>query len=120
MPRKTLTAVIALILMSSVTLAWDVEWIRYNTTSNELVIDFSFSPFEFLYAFFIGGGEYTKALAEDIISGNYTIVEAGYSSVKIELNGNITFLHPVNIYIENGNESYYITNATNFSLSQMS
>ncbi len=116
MSSRALTAAAAatLILLISAAHAWNIEKVKYNTSSDELTIEYSFSPFEFLYAFFIGGGEYTKAITHEIVFGNYTIIEAGYSNVRITLQGNITFSHPVNIYIEKENESYYLVNVTSF------
>ncbi len=115
MSSKALIAMATLIFLISTAYAWNIEKVRYNTSDYELTIEYSFSPFEFLYAFFIGGGEYTKAITYEIVSGNYTIVEAGYDNVKIYVNGSITFSHPVNVFIEKGNESYYLVNITNFT-----
>ncbi len=114
MLMKALIAAVVLILMSSVAMAWDIGEINYNATTKEMIIEYSFSPFEFLYSFFIGGGEYTKTITAELIKGNYTVIEAGYSSVKISVRGNISFDHPVNIYIYNFGEGYYITNVTEF------
>ncbi len=112
---RALIPAITLILMSTTVLAWDVGQVSYNVTNNEMTIQYSFSPFEFLYSFFIGGGEYIKSITAEFITGNYTVVEAGYSTVKISVDGNISFSHPVNIYIQEMNESHLIVNVTAFS-----
>ena len=110
-------AIVALlfILISSSASAWDVSEVVYNATTNEMVIHYSFSTFELLYSFFIGGGEYTKSVTSEFINGNYSVIEAGYSDVVLNIYGNVTFTYPVNITVLMGNESYYIVNVTTFN-----
>ncbi len=112
---RTLIIAFILLFISSSAMAWDVDSLHYNATTDEMIVHYSFGPFEMLYTFFIGGGDYTKTITSEFVSGNYSIVEAGYSDAKIIVLGNITFAHPVNINVTYENGSYYLLNVTSFS-----
>jgi len=115
MLSRIVVMAILFILISSSASAWEVSEVVYNATTNEMVIHYSFSTFEFLYTFFIGGGEYTKSITSEFINGNYSVIEAGYSDVVLNIYGDVTFTNPVNITVLTGNESHYIVNVTTFN-----
>ncbi|WP_456369743.1 hypothetical protein [Geoglobus sp.] len=113
MLRVTIAVLLAMIMVMPIATAWEISEVRYNATEGVMKVCLELNPIERLISFFVGG-EYTRNLVEDIITGNYTFEYVGYDCSYITLNGSVQFSRPVSIVVENGNETWIFQNVTVF------
>ena len=112
--RVAIASLLLLMLITTVSSAWEVSKVEYNTSTSTMKVCLDLSPIERLISFFVGG-DYTRSLIEDYISGNYSFVYVGYDCSYLKVNGSITFTEPVNISIVDGNETVILNNVTHFA-----